>query len=97
MRTNDGWKFISYPRRDFTPLFHLQSDPLELNNLAGVPEYQEKTDEMTALLEEWFRATDDTAPLYPGTFLPLEYDYTKLKQIPDRHQPDYVLERYFEE
>jgi hypothetical protein len=31
----------------------------------------------------------------PKTILPLEYDYTKLKQIPDRHQPEYTLKKYF--
>ncbi|HET55872.1 MAG TPA: DUF4976 domain-containing protein, partial [Ignavibacteria bacterium] len=95
VRTTDGWKFITYPRRNFTQLFHLENDPLELNNLAGNPEYQQKVSEMKTLLEEWHQATNDTATLYPATFLPLEYDYTKLKQTPDRHQPEYVIERYF--
>jgi arylsulfatase A-like enzyme len=96
VRTTDGWKLISYPRRNFMQLFHLENDPLELNNLAGNPQYQQKLNEMKTLMEEWHHATNDTATLYPATFLPLEYDYTKLKQTPDRHQPEYVLERYFE-
>lgn len=95
IRTIGGWKLITYPRRNFMQLFNLENDPLELNNLAGNPKYQQKQNEMVKLLEEWHRATDDTATLHPGTFLPLEYDYTKLKQTPDRHQPEYVLERYF--
>ncbi len=95
VRTIDGWKFITYPRRNFAQLFQLKNDPLELNNLAENPQYQNKLDEMKTLLEEWHQATNDTATLYPTTFLPLEYDYTKLKQTPDRHQPEYVLERYF--
>jgi arylsulfatase A-like enzyme len=96
VRTPDGWKLISYPRRNFMQLFHLENDPLELNNLAEIPQYQQKLNEMKTLMEEWHQATNDTATLYPETFLPLEYDYTKLKQTPDRHQPEYVLERYFE-
>ena len=95
IRTIGGWKLITYPRRNFMQLFNLENDPLELNNLAGNPKYQQKQNEMVKLLEEWHRTTDDTATLHPGTFLPLEYDYTKLKQTPDRHQPEYVLERYF--
>jgi len=95
VRTTNDWKFISYPRRNYTQLFHLENDPLELNNLAGNPEFQQKVNEMKILLEEWHLTTDDTATLYPATFLPLEYDYTKLKQTPDRHQPEYVLKRYF--
>jgi len=95
VRTTDGWKLISYPRRNFMQLFQLENDPLELNNLAENPRYQQKLNEMKILLEEWHQATNDTATLHPATFLPLEYDYTKLKQTPDRHQPEYVLERYF--
>lgn len=95
VRTPDGWKLISYPRRNFMQLFQLKNDPLELNNLAENPQYQQKVNEMKTLLEEWHQTTDDTATLYPATFLPLEYNYTKLKQTPDRHQPEYVLERYF--
>ncbi len=96
VRTPDGWKLISYPRRNFMQLFQLENDPLELNNLAENPEFQQKLNEMKTLLEEWHQATDDTATLYPATFLSLEYDYPKLKQTPDRHQPEYVLERYFQ-
>ena len=95
VRTPDGWKLISYPQRNFMQLFQLENDPLELNNLAEIPRYQQKLTEMKTLLEEWHQATNDTATLHPATFLPLEYDYTKLKQTPDRHQPEYVLERYF--
>jgi arylsulfatase A-like enzyme len=95
VRTTDNWKLISYPRRNFMQLFQLENDPLELNNLAENPQFQQKLNEMKTLLEDWHLATDDTATLYPATFLPLEYDYTKLKQTPDRHQPEYVLERYF--
>ena len=29
------------------------------------------------------------------TILPLNYDYTKLKQTPDVHQPEYTLKKYF--
>jgi arylsulfatase A-like enzyme len=95
VRTPDGWKLISYPQRNFMQLFQLETDPLELNNLAENPRYQQKLTEMKTLLEEWHQATNDTATLYPASFLPLEYDYTKLKQTPDRYQPEYVLERYF--
>jgi hypothetical protein len=31
----------------------------------------------------------------PKTILPLEYDYKKLKQIPDKLQPEYILKKYF--
>lgn len=91
----DEWKLIRYPQRDYTQLFNLKNDPLEIDNLASLPKYNSKVDEMMKLLEEWYIATDDTATMNPATILPLEYDWRKLKQIPDAHQPKYVLDKYF--
>jgi arylsulfatase A-like enzyme len=91
----DEWKLIRYPQRNFTQLFNLKKDPLEINNLAKLPEYKSKIDEMMVLLKEWYTNTNDTATMTPETFLPLEYDYTILKQVPDIHQPEYILKKYF--
>jgi hypothetical protein len=33
--------------------------------------------------------------MYPKSFLPMEYDYTKLKQKADQWQPEYTLKKYF--
>ncbi len=95
VRTEDGWKLISYPYRNYNQLFNLQNDPFELNNLAGNPGFEVKLNEMESLMEQWHRTTDDTATLYLNTFLPLEYDYAKLKQTPDQFQPEYILKKYF--
>jgi arylsulfatase A-like enzyme len=91
----DEWKLIRYPQRDFSQLFNLKKDPLEIDNLAALPEYKQKLDELMGLLKEWYVASNDTANLQPKTFLPLEYDYKKLKRIPDNWQPEYIIERYF--
>lgn len=91
----DEWKLIRYPQRNFTQLFNLKRDPLEINNLAMAPEYQSTTAEMMNLLKDWYRATDDTANLSPDKFLPLNYDHTKLKQKADQWQPEYTLKKYF--
>ena len=91
----DEWKLIRYPQRDYTQLFNLKKDPLEINNLSAIPEYKSKVDEMMGLLDEWYTATEDTATIHPKTILPLEYDYHKLKQKPDVHQPEYILKKYF--
>lgn len=93
----DEWKLIRYPQRNYYQLFNLKNDPLEINNLAEIPEYKSKSDEMMKLLKEWYVATDDTASLNPKTFLPMNYDYTKLKQKPDQWQPEYTLKKYFSE
>lgn len=91
----DTFKLIRYPYRNYTQLFNLKLDPLEIDNLAELPEYKTKVDKMTKLLEEWYTQTNDTASLHPREILPLKYDYIKLKQIPDVLQPEYILKRYF--
>ncbi len=91
----DEWKLIRYPRRNFTQLFNLKKDPLEIVNLANRPECQGTVKEMTELLMEGYKAFDDTASMAPAVILPMEYDYTKLKQQPDQWQPEYTLKKYF--
>jgi hypothetical protein len=78
-------------------LFNLKNDPLEINNLAALPENKTKVEELMVLLDEWHNLTNDTATMNPKTFLPMEYDYKKLKQTPDVHQPEYILKKYFSE
>lgn len=94
VRTGE-WKLIRYPHQDFTQLFNLKADPLEINNLAFIPEYKSKVDEMNSLLLDWYKSSGDTANLHPAKILPLEYDEKKLQQTPDEFQPEYTLKRYF--
>lgn len=91
----DEWKLIRYPQRNFTQLFHLKNDSLEINNLASKPEFAGKVKEMMNLLMEGYLASGDTATMNPKTILPLEYDYKILKQKPDQWQPVYTLRKYF--
>lgn len=91
------WKLIRYPKRDFSQLFNLKNDPLEINNLIAVPAYKQKADEMMGLLKEWYIATNDSANLNPETTLPMKYNHRLLKQKPDSWQPEYTLKRYFNE
>jgi arylsulfatase A-like enzyme len=94
VRTNE-WKLIRYPQRKFSQLFNLKNDPLEIDNLASLPQYKSKVDELMVLLDQWHTLTNDTATMNPKNILPLEYDYKKLKQIPDNLQPEYILNKYF--
>jgi arylsulfatase A-like enzyme len=91
----DEWKLIRYPERDFSQLFNLVADPLELNNLAEVGFYKSRVDEMTMLMKEWQQELNDNAPLTAAGILPLKYDHTKLTRKPDQWQPEYTLKKYF--
>ncbi|MEI7954387.1 MAG: sulfatase-like hydrolase/transferase [Verrucomicrobiota bacterium] len=48
---DDRWKLIRYPQVDKTQLFDLQSDPLEITNLAEIPAHAAKLTELMTLLE----------------------------------------------
>lgn len=89
------WKLIRYPERDYTQLFNLRKDPLEINNLATEPSNQSKVDEMMKLLAEWQKETGDTAVLKSKSKLPMYYDHSMFKQKPDQWQPEYTLKKYF--
>jgi len=94
VRTKE-WKLIRYPERDYTQLFNLMSDPLELNNLATDSNYSQKTREMLEVMRQWQNEVNDTIPLTANKILPLEYDYTILVRKPDQWQPEYTLKKYF--
>ena len=94
VRTKE-WKLIRYPERDYTQLFDLVNDPLELNNLAGVDGNEPRIEEMMKLMREWQNEVNDTVPLTGEKILPLQYDHTRLVRKPDRWQPQYTLQKYF--
>jgi arylsulfatase A-like enzyme len=89
------WKLIRYPERDYTQLFNLREDPLEINNLATNPANQIKVNEMMKLLADWQKETGDTAVLKSKSTLPMYYDPSLFKQKPDQWQPEYTLKKYF--
>jgi arylsulfatase A-like enzyme len=94
VRTEE-WKLIWYPFLGYTQLFYLKEDPYELVNRSDDEGNQEKKDELMAKLMEWQKTTGDTAALYPSKRLPMDFDYSKLKQVPDQWQPEYTLKKYF--
>ncbi|MEP0711325.1 sulfatase-like hydrolase/transferase [Algoriphagus sp.] len=90
------WKLIRYPERDYTQLFNLRNDPLELNNLAENKAYSSTKEELITMLKEWQKSSGDTAALTTKPIKQLEYDPSTLTRKPDRWQPEYTLKRYFE-
>ncbi len=61
---HDGWKLIRYSKAGITRLYHLNSDPHEVRDLASAPAHQKRLQELTALLDEQQRALGD--PLLEG-------------------------------
>jgi len=91
----DEWKLIRYPERDYTQLFNLIEDPLELTDLSSDTTLTRVREQLYDLLEEWQEKTGDTISLTSPVILPLEYDYRTLVRKPDRWQPEYTLKKYF--
>jgi arylsulfatase A-like enzyme len=92
---NDKWKLIRYPERNFSQLFNLEKDPLELNNLSSDSMYRSTCELLMNELRTWQIAVDDTVLLTAPEILPLEYDHTLLVRRPDKWQPEYTLKKYF--
>ncbi len=59
------WKLIKYnvKGKQITQLFDLQRDPWEMKNLADDASHAARVDELTNLLKDWMRKTDDKANL----------------------------------
>jgi len=51
MLVKGDWKIIVYPSLKKTKLFHLKEDPMEEKDLAALPTYQKKKNELLAALE----------------------------------------------
>lgn len=65
MIRKDGYKLIVYPKIDKVLLFDLEKDPLEMNDLAALPEYQEKVEELLAGLIKLQKQMNDPLDLSP--------------------------------
>lgn len=94
---DEQWKLVRYPERDYTQLFDLKHDPLELNNLAEKPELAAKKEELFTLMKKWQTEFGDTTTLTAPVIKPMQYDPDTLnpKRKPDQWQPEYILKRYF--
>lgn len=93
--TDGRWKLIRYPHINYTQLFDLKKDPLELKNLAEKPKQQKRVEKMMAELEAWQKQVDDKTPLTSEKPKSMEIDLTGRKRTPDKHQPKWIVEKYF--
>ena len=92
---DERWKLIRYPLIDHYQLFDLAEDPNELHNLAGVPAQAQRIGRMMELMRQWQVGTDDKTPLTVDNPKDKEIDLTGRKRKPDRHQPAWIIEKYF--
>ena len=93
---DDRWKLCVYPKINHRQLFDLKNDPHELNNLIDDPQHAKVRDRMLAKLQQWQTEMGDELPLSsekPGAKF---RDLTGVKRKPDRHQPEWIVEKYFE-
>jgi len=89
------WKLIRYPQIDHTQLFDLQTDPLELKNLAADPAYIGQRARLSVLLKEWQARVKDDTPWVVEHPKPKEIDLTGHDRKADRYQPEWILKKYF--
>ena len=89
------WKLIRYPHINRTQLFDLESDPHEMNDLASHPDQGSRIEALTALLAQWQQRLGDNLPLTAETPREAEIDLTGHPREPDRHQPEWIVEKYF--
>ena len=93
---DDRYKLIVYPNVNHRQLFDLVEDPDELHNLIADPDHAEIAARLEALLEGWQAAMGDTTPLSVPDPAPLRRDLTGTEREPDRWQPDWIVEKYFD-
>jgi len=93
--TDGPWKLIFYPKIAYTQLFHLTEDPGELRDLGSDPAYRERVESLLHVLEQWHHRTEDPHPLHVDSPEPREVDLSGRARWPDRHQPAWIVEKYF--
>ncbi|MFC2122015.1 sulfatase-like hydrolase/transferase, partial [Bacteroidota bacterium] len=72
VRTSDNWKLIKYNvnQKEYTQLFDLNIDSIEMNNLAGRDEFKTKEEELLQLMVNLMKKYDD----------PVDFDLKNWKQ-----------------
>ena len=93
---DDRWKLIRYPKTDYTQLFDLETDPHEMRNLASDPAHASRVAAMMDSMRNWQQKVGDDAPLQVPNPESKEIDLTGRERNPDRWQPAWIIEKYFE-
>ena len=93
---DERYKLIVYPKVNHQQLFDLADDPDELHNLAADPAHRQTLARLEALLEGWRAGMADPAPLAASDPVPLLRDLTGQAREPDRWQPQWIVDKYFD-
>ena len=93
---DDRWKLIRYPKTDYTQLFDLATDPHEMRNLASDPAHAGRIAAMMESMRSWQQKVGDDDPLQVPEPESKEIDLTGRGRNPDRWQPEWIIEKYFE-
>ncbi len=94
--TDGRWKLSVYPRIGHRQLFDLASDPHELIDLAERPAFAHHIRRLERELDTWRRVVGDKDPLVVEEVKPFSIDLTDAKRKPDRWQPEWIREKYFD-
>jgi arylsulfatase A-like enzyme len=93
----DGrWKLIRYPHINHTQLFDLEADPHELNNLAAEPVQAHRVEAMLDQMRTWQQRIGDPQALSTDKPKPFKIDLTGKPRKPDKWQPEWIVEKYFQ-
>lgn len=89
------WKLIAYPPFNHVQLFNLANDPHEIMNLADDPQHENKVKRLTNALKKQQQHYGDKLPLTVEKPRELAIDLTGHKRKPDVHQPQWIIDYYF--
>ena len=93
----ERYKLIRLPQIDRSLLFDLLRDPHELHDLSEDPGYAEVLARLVARLQQAQRQNGDALPWTADNVRPAIIDLTGRGRKPDRWQPDWIVEKYFDQ
>lgn len=92
---DERWKLAIYPPINHRQLFDLQSDPDEMNDLAGNPKHAKDIERLTTVLKSWQTRVGDKQALTVANPRPREVSFDGYLRKPDQWQPEWIVEKYF--
>jgi arylsulfatase A-like enzyme len=94
---DEDWKLICYPQISHKQLFHLKTDPHEMLNLATLPESLPVIQRLETMMAGAQALYGDTLtiPSENKPFVPI--DLSNKPRQPDKWQPEWIVNKYFQQ